>query len=208
MQKKKQKEKQKEKQKKVLTISLVLLVVLTVVLAAVLIGKSNIPNEGTGEPTQTQSATQAEQAGEIPVRGEIPADKPALVVNGTKAKAGDKQVEVIIDMVNNPGILGMDFDLYYDDSVLTLVDARSLLELEGCEYTPAAYYKNPTTFLWDCQDANWTQDGAVLKLFFDIAEDAPAGKYEIKIMYSYGNIIDADLNPVDAGVKNGNITIS
>ena len=43
---------------------------------------------------------------------------------------------------------------------------------------------------------------------FDIAEDAPAGKYEIKIMYSYGNILGAELQAVDLGVKNGNITIS
>ena len=199
---------QKKKQKKVLVLTLALLVVLAIVLTIVLIGRSNGPFENTGAPHKTDPLTQTEQTEKIPVRGEIPADKPALVVNGTKAKAGDKQVEVIIDVVNNPGILGMDFDLYYDDSVLTLVDTRSLLELEGCEFTPAAYYKNPTTFLWDFQDPNWTQDGAVLKLFFDIAEDAPAGKYEIKIMYSYGNIIDADLNPVDVSVKNGNITIS
>ena len=187
------------KQKKVWVLSLALLLVLAVVLAVVLIRN---PDENA------EQSDPLEQTGGIPIRGAIPADKPALVVNGTKASAGDKQVEVVIDVVNNPGILGMDFDLYYDDSVLTLVDAQSVLELEGCEYTPAAYYKNPTTFLWDFQDANWTQDGAVLKLYFDIAEDAPAGKYEIKIMYSYGNIFGADLNPVDMAAKNGNISIS
>lgn len=192
----------KNKLRKVLVVALALLLVLVLILAVVLIRK---PGQRSEDPVEAELTGQTER---IPVRGEIPADKPALVVNGTKANAGDKQVEVVIDVVNNPGIMGMDFDLYYDDSVLTLVDAQSLLELEGCEFTPAAYYKNPTTFLWDFQDANWTQDGAVLKLHFDVAEDAPAGKYEIKIVYSYGNIFDADLQPVDLGVKNGNISIS
>ena len=187
------------KQKKMLVLSVALLLVLAVVLAVVLVGNQNKPND---------SAALKEQTENIPIRGMIPADKPALVVNGATAEAGAKRVEVIIDVVNNPGILGMDFDLHYDESVMTLVEAQSLLELEGCEYTPAAYYKNPTTFLWDFQDANWTQDGSVLKLYFDIAENAPAGKYEIKIMYSYGNILGADLEAADLAVKNGNITIS
>lgn len=157
------------------------------------------------EEAATTPETETEQ---VQIRGTIPPEKPALVVEGAKAKAGDQKVEVIINVVNNPGILGMDYDLYYDDTVMTLVDAQSVLELEGCEYTAPAYFKSPTTFLWDFQDANWVDDGAFLKLYFDIADDASAGKYEIKIMYSYGNIMDADLQPIDFGVKNGNITIS
>ena len=211
------------KQKKVLILSLVALLVLVVVIALVFIGNPPKTNKGTDPTNPTGQTAATNQTGQtnptsqtaptsptegIPIRGTIPADKPALVVKGTKAKAGDKQVEVIIDVVNNPGILGMDFDLYYDDSVMTLKEAKSLLDLEGCVYTPAAYYKNPTTFLWDFQDANWTQDGSVLKLYFDIAEDAPVGKHEIKIMYSYGNIFDAEGKAVDLGVKNGNISIS
>lgn len=155
-----------------------------------------------------KAQTSTPETEQVQIRGTIPPEKPALVVEGAKAKAGDQKVEVIINVVNNPGILGMDYDLYYDDSVMTLVDAQSVLELESCEYTAPAYYKNPTTFLWDFQDANWVDDGAFLKLYFDIADDAPAGKYEIKIMYSYGNIIDAGLQPIDFGVKNGNISIS
>ena len=193
------------KQKKVLALLLVVLLVIAVVLAMVFIGSHPKTNEATN-PTNPTGQTKPTE--DIPIRGTFPVDKPMLVVNGTKAKSGDKQVEVIIDVVNNPGILGIDFDLYYDDSVLKLVDAKSLLDLEGCVYTPAAYYKNPTTFLWDFQNANWTQDGAVLKLYFDVAEDAPAGKYEIKIVYGYGNIFDADGEAVDLVVKNGNISIS
>lgn len=162
----------------------------------------------SSEEAPTSEPTAESASGPPQIRGTIPATKPALVVNSAKAKAGDKAVEVTIAMANNPGILGMDFDLYYDDTVLTLTDAQSLLVQEGCEFTPAAYYKNPTTFLWDFQDAGWAEDGAILKLCFNIADDAPAGKYEIRIMYSYGNIFDENLEPIDVGVKNGNISIS
>ena len=186
---------QMKKHKKILAFMLAVTMMLAVVCTMTACG-------GNKEASTTPETEQ------VQIRGTIPPEKPALVVEGAKAKAGDQKVEVIINVVNNPGILGADFDLYYDDSVMTLVDAQSVLELEGCEYTTPAYYKNPTTFLWDFQDANWVGDGAFLKLYFDIADDAPAGKYEIKIMYSYGNIIDADLQPIDFGVKNGNISIS
>ncbi len=171
--------------------------------------RANEAEESTEDAKNTEMIQGDDGEYEDPaVRGSIPADKPALVVEGVKAKAGDKRVQVVIDVVNNPGILGMDYDLYYDDSVMTLVEAQSVPTYEGCVFTSPAYYKNPTTFLWDSQDANWFEDGELLKLYFDIAEDAAAGKYELKIMYSYGNIVDAEGEPIDFGVKNGYISIS
>jgi len=133
--------------------------------------------------------------------------EPTLVIRKAKANAGNKAVEVIIEIKNNPGILGIDFDLYYDDSVMTLVNAKSGLSLEGCSYTPPSYYRNPTTFLWDFQDANWIEDGVVLRLYFDISETASIGEHEIKIMYSYGNIFDANGIPIDVKVLNSYISV-
>ena len=133
--------------------------------------------------------------------------RPALVVERTRAKAGDKDVEVVIEVKNNPGILGIDFDLYYDETALCLADAKSVLDLDGCVYTEPAYYRNPTTFLWDFQDANWTGDGVFIKLYFDILDTASPGEHEIKIMYSYGSIFDANLEPIDVGVRNGCISV-
>lgn len=133
--------------------------------------------------------------------------KPTLVVRGVNAKAGAKNIEVIVEIQNNPGILGIDFDFYYDDTVMVLVNSQSTLDLAGCNYTPPSYYRNPTTFLWDFQDANWTEDGVFLKLYFDILETASLGEYEIKLMYSYGNIFDANGTPIDIEVKNANISI-
>lgn len=133
--------------------------------------------------------------------------EPALIIRGAKAKPGSKNVEVNIEIKNNPGILGIDFDLYYDSSAVTLINAKSELYLEGCSYTPPSYYRNPTTFLWDFQDANWVEDGVVLKLYFDVSETASIGEHEIKIMYSYGNIFDKNGTPIDVKVINSSISV-
>jgi hypothetical protein len=74
-------------------------------------------------------------------------------------------------------------------------------------YTPPAYYRNPTTFLWDFQDINWVDDGVFLKLYFDIQEDAHVGDYQLKLMYSYGNIFDGNCEPIDVSVKHGKLSI-
>ncbi len=133
--------------------------------------------------------------------------RPFLVVHGTDSELGAQNVEVIVEIKNNPGILGIDFEIYYDDTVMVLLDSQSTLDLEGCVYTSPSYYRNPTTFLWDFQDVTWTEDGAILKLYFNIFETASLGKHEIKLMYEYGNIFDANGIPLDIEVKNAYINI-
>lgn len=160
-----------------------------------------------GQADPTQASTTAPEGSDAPTLMPEVETRPTLIVGSTRAKAGDKGVEVMVQLVRNPGVLGMDFDIYYDESVMTLVDARSELQLEGCEYTAPAYYRNPTTFLWDFQDANWVADGVFLTLYFDIAEDAPVGNYEVKLLYSYGNIFDAEFQPIDVAIRNSNISI-
>ena len=156
----------------------------------------------------TLTACNSEEASGGRTEVPIPATKPALNVESVQAKAGDKGVEVLVKVVNNPGILGMSFDVYYDDTVMVLTEATSELNLDGYAFTAPAYYRNPTTFLWDAVDMSWTEDGTFLKLHFDILGTAPAGEYKIKIMYSYGNIFDANLEPIDVGVRNGYISVA
>lgn len=133
--------------------------------------------------------------------------EPTIIVTGSTVKPGDKNIEVTIEIKNNPGILGIDFELYYDDTTLELVGAKSTLDLEGCNYTKPSYYRNPTAFLWDFQDSNWVDDGIILKCYFDVLETASVGEYEIKIMYSHGNIFNEDGNPIYLEIKNSYITI-
>ena len=179
------------------TTKILLIILAAALLIAAVCAMMPGRNDGSAQDTE-QTAAQPS----------APDTRPALVVERTRAKTGERRVEVIVEVKNNPGILGIVFDLFYDDSVMTLVEAQSELDLDGCVYTSPAYFRNPTTFLWDFQDANWTEDGTFLKLYFDLSETAPAGEYPIKIMYSYGNIFDANFDSIDVGVENGYIFIT
>jgi hypothetical protein len=165
-------------------------------------GEEETTGETKGSAGETVSQTEATT--EVAIETQPPT---VLSVKGTTAKSGDKAVTVTVELSGNPGILGMDFDVYYDDAVMTLVDAKSTIEDPGCVFTPPAYYRNPTAFLWDFQDAGWAADGTILTLTFDISETAPAGEYEVKLMYSYGNIFDTDANPIDVKVTSTTITV-
>ena len=164
-------------------------------------------SSGTSEATTDLPATTAAQMPDGTTVPEPTVPPTMLTVKGTTAGAGDKAVTVTVDISGNTGILGMDFDVYYDADVMTLVDAKSAIDDPGCVFTPPAYYRNPTSFLWDFQDAGWGSDGTILTLTFDISETAPAGEYEVKLMYSYGNIFDADANPIDVKVMDATITV-
>ena len=147
------------------------------------------------------------QSGSETVPTENTAPPTVLTVNGATVKPGDRNVEVTVEISGNPGILGMDFDLYYDDTVMTLTNAVSAIDVPDAVYTPPAYYRTPTTFLWEFPDAGWDADGTVLTLSFDILETAATGEYEIKIMYDYGNVFDVGCEPINIKVTNAYITI-
>lgn len=131
-----------------------------------------------------------------------------IIVESSSAKIGGKNVEINILFKNNPGIFGMDFDLYYDDSVMTLIDAISFIDTDSCVFTRPKKYHSPSTFLWDFQDGFWVRDGVFLKLLFNISEAAQSGDYAIEVKYSLGNIFDKDFNPIIICTENGVLNIS
>lgn len=165
-------------------------------------GEEETTGETKGSAGETVSQTETATDGTVETQ-----PPTVLSVKDTRVKAGDKAVTVTVDISGNTGILGMDFDVYYDDAVMTLVDAKTAIDDPGSFFTPPAYYRNPTSFLWDFQDTGWAADGTVLTLTFDISESAPAGEYAVKLMYSYGNIFDADANPIDVKVMDATITV-
>lgn len=131
-----------------------------------------------------------------------------LEVSGANCKAGTKNLDITVSVKNNPCILGLDFEVYYDDSVMTLIKSESLINSDGANFTTPAYYRNPTVFVWDFQDATWKNDEIILKLTFDVSNVAEKGDYVVGIKYSYGNIFDENGEPLSVSVKTGTIHIS
>jgi len=133
---------------------------------------------------------------------------PAFVLSDVEATAGAKGVAVTVAVKNNPGILGLEFDISYDDSVLTLVGAENGVTADGYGYTEPSRFKNPSHFVWDAMDCNWTQDGAFLTLLFDVSATAANGEYNVTLEFDPDYVYDGNgesivFTVVNAAVKVG-----
>ena len=132
-----------------------------------------------------------------------------LSAETVNAVAGSSSVSVDVKLRNNPGILAMVLSLYYDDSVLTLVDAESGEALSPLTFTKPGRYISPCRFLWDGQelDTKDIKDGTVLTLYFDVAKDAAPGNYPIRILAGNRDILDTELNALNAEFEAGSIVV-
>lgn len=136
---------------------------------------------------------------------------PAIFVNSVTASPKDTEVEVVVSVINNPGILGMTLAISYDEDAMTLVDAKNGDAVSDVlTLTKAKVLKNGCKFVWDGQEISPQEikDGTLLTLTFDISDSTADGVYKIGFSYEEGDIIDDDLLPLSIRVKNGNITIS
>lgn len=136
-------------------------------------------------------------------------NEPSFIVNKGFASAGET-LSVAVKVKNNPGILGMTLTLSYDDSALTLIDASSGSAVSDVlAFTKPGRYANPCNFTWDGIELTDKQieDGEILKLTFEVADNAKNGTYPISITYDEDSIFDKDLSSVDISVINGSVTI-
>jgi len=93
-------------------------------------------------------------------------------------------VEVYVSMENNSGIVSLRSAVSYDESVLELVGIEDLKLLNGFT-NPPAELTSPVTLRWaDALAAkNNTSNGKIVKLTFQIKEDAQPGSYEISVTH-------------------------
>ena len=125
--------------------------------------------------------------------------------------APGETVSVEIVMHNNPGIVSMIMRVGYDSSVLTLksvVDAGIL----GTSIHSDNYAKNPYQLTWanDLATTNFTANGTLVTLTFEIAANAADGTYPIEVSYTKNNfeIFDCDANELDVDTVPGSVTVS
>lgn len=134
----------------------------------------------------------------------------SLTMDHVDAKAGEKDVTVAVCVKNNPGVLGMTLSVRYDDSALILKSAEngeavsSILTL-----TNPGKYQSQCRFVWDGVEIppNAAKDGAILKLHFEIPQNATAGSYPIELFYNNGDIVDNNLSMLTPVVRSGSITV-
>lgn len=130
----------------------------------------------------------------------------ALVVENKYGSPGE-EVEVNVNVQNNPGIAGATLCLQYDQG-LTLISASNGDAWGNLAFTAPAKLGNPSTFLWDSESGMAKDDGIVLKLKFQISDQVLGGEQlSVGVSYVPGDIYDENLENVNLQIVNSCITI-
>lgn len=123
------------------------------------------------------------------------ADEFTITGSVANVKAG-KEVSVDINLVNNPGISAINLYYTYNTSYLTLKNVENKVS----KFTMT----NDVTTVWDAT-SNYTEDGTLATLTFEVAENTPSGEYAIAI-----NFLDAsndNFQSVSAHTSAGTIIV-
>ena len=126
------------------------------------------------------------------------------------ANPGD-EVQVVVRVNNNPGILGMTLSAYFDDANLNLLSVENGSAFKDIlELTPSKVLENGVKFLWDGIELKEEDihNGDILIMNFKVSDSTPKGKYPITLKYFEDDIVDKDLKSISPEIINGYITVS
>ena len=108
-----------------------------------------------------------------------PEDKLVLAVSKESVKVSADRVTTEIMVLNNPGIAGATLELEFDDSVLE-IDSIEGGDFSQFTVVPGVDVKSPYKFLV-YNVSNVTGDGAIVKVTFNILDDAQKGTYAVTV---------------------------
>ena len=132
---------------------------------------------------------------------------PALLINSAKAKPGDRDVKVGIEIKNNPGIASVAADLKFDTTALSLSNIEYNHEITQNAST-LAFNQNASPIRLSVVKNSGEIEGdcTLAVLSFDI-EDTANGEYEISLSYDPDAIYDDKENNVEFTVIAGTISV-
>lgn len=114
-----------------------------------------------------------------------------VTVKSTEAMPGDR-VDVDFVLENNPGVIAIILAMDYDETRLKLVDAKDGGLLEGAVFGDD-YAKKPFKFVWaSASHDNFSDDGTLVTVTFEVAMDAPEGDAYIRLAHNAKNIINVN----------------
>ena len=134
-------------------------------------------------------------------------DEPQIVVSSKTVTAGST-VTVDVSFLNNPGIVSMALTVDFDER-LELVSVTDSGLIPGQVHSPTM--GNPYVLCWvnDTATENFTANGVIATLTFEIPEDMPVGEYPITVSYDLDNydIYNCDVELVEFAVVNGRVNV-
>ena len=134
---------------------------------------------------------------------------PLIEVSSVRGIIGN-QVKVAVSLKNNPGIASMSLKLDYDANILKLVNVEDCGVLGSQVHNPSLgtpYYLNWAN---DTATTNFTANGNIAVLTFEILDGAPLGKTSIKVSYDYDNygIYNVNTEKVFFAVSDGAVDVT
>lgn len=139
----------------------------------------------------------------------VESDYPKISVDDVIAKPGD-EIKIKAVLKNNPGILGMALNVYYDENNLELQSVENGEAFKNIlDLTSSKEMNSGTRFLWDGIELspNDIKDGTILIMNFKVKKNASKGKYPVTLKCSDGDIVNMDLDNVFLQIENGYITV-
>ena len=138
----------------------------------------------------------------------LAAGNPTIKVSNATAQAGGT-AELTISLENNPGIIGMTLNVEYNSSALTLVEVTDAKVFGGTVHNPDKT-RCPYILCWvnDTATTDYTINGTIVTLTFQIKEGTAAGTYPVMVSYDNDEIINFDLQTVDFQVVGGGVTVT
>jgi len=131
---------------------------------------------------------------------------PDISVSDAEGKPGDK-ITVSLELSDNPGLVSMALDIEYDSSVLRLTEIIDTGLLPGKMHTAVASSPYRLTWANDTARQNYTVNGIVVNLVFEITENAEPGNYPVRVICPKNGIIDYNIKSVTFQLSDGEVVV-
>ena len=136
-------------------------------------------------------------------------NQPTISVGNVSGEVGDT-VSVDISVSNNPGIIALKLKLQYDTEYLSLKSVQDAGLMGSKNYTFGNNITAVPFVLWwedGLSSENYTADGTLATLTFEIISSPANNKAEISISLDSGSTFNYDLDDVAFDTKSGFVTI-
>lgn len=133
------------------------------------------------------------------------ASGPSLIVGNETAAAGDTRIDLMVEIENNPGVVGLTVRMEYDDTVLTATRAGTELAFDELSFQKPAKYKNGCKLIFYAAEVEEVLDGEAFYIRFNVSEDAAPGTYPVKIIIEQA--LNVQSEDVELFVIDGSIVV-
>ncbi|MEE1356620.1 MAG: cohesin domain-containing protein [Clostridia bacterium] len=134
------------------------------------------------------------------------ANGEAAVMLDTVSAMPGQRVTVNMTLTKNPGITGLRFFVYYDNSKLTLESAE-YTNIGGGGLVDINTENDPVVLLWNVGTYEFTETGVLCTFSFKIKEGAQSGTVPLSVTYERGDCIDLELKNLAMDITDGAVNI-